>query len=532
MYFRNKLMIIVTGLFVLFFIGLGIFAVVQTRIFNRSINNERIALHELLTSMSFNWHFERIRYYDEALAHSVKSYALTGDSNWKDRYLTVEPLLDGFIQDAILLSPSGEKNSFSSINNSRARLAQIEKRALLLIDNSQISEANVLLTSSEYKYERKMHDDTLAYITARTELAAEEEQLESPRTLTRVLTAEEKRMTRFNVYRNALTTGLFATILASVFLVTCLFSKPLSELKNTAIKLSKGDFSVRASINSNDEIAEIGKVFNQMIHGLKSWKQKTVMRENQLRKSTAALDNALAKLKNSYKKLKALDKLKTEFLQSTSHELRTPLTSLRGFVELMREKQLGKITKKQSEALTVIHYDVERLTNMITKILETSKIEAGTKKKCVRFDFNTLVKEVVSALSLAAKKKKLALILKLKKLPSVTADREQITQVLMNLVHNAIKYTDTGAVTINTMKEGKSVLFSITDTGIGIKKEFLPFLFSKFFQVTHTTSGSGLGLYICKRVVELHKGRIWAESQPGKGSTFYFTLPINKSKLI
>lgn len=514
MYFRNKLMIIVTGLFVLFFIGIGLFAVMQTRIFNDLINNERTALHELLNSMSINWHFERIRYYNEVLVHSVKSYVLTEDSNWKNKYLTVEPLLNNVIQDLILLAPASEKNMFVSLNNSRSRIALIEKKTLVLADSRQTSEALALLTSDEYKYERKMHDDALAYITARTEMAAEKEQLESPRTLTRVMTAEEKRMTRFNVYRSALTTGLFATVLASVFLVTYLFSKPLSDLQNAAIQLSKGDFSVRAAINSNDEIAEIGKVFNQMIHGLKSWKQKTIMRENQLKKS--------------YEKLKALDKLKTEFLQSTSHELRTPLTSLRGFVELIREKQLGKITKKQSEALKVIHYDVERLTNMITKILETAKIEAGTKKKCVHFDFNTLVKEVVSTLSLAIKKKKLALILKLKKLPLVTADREQITQVLMNLIHNAIKYTDTGSVTIKTRKEGKNVLFSVTDTGIGIKKEFLPLLFSKFFQVTHTTSGSGLGLYISKRVVELHKGKIWAESQPEKGSTFCFTLPINK----
>ncbi|MBI4016206.1 MAG: hypothetical protein HY363_00760, partial [Candidatus Aenigmarchaeota archaeon] len=283
-------------------------------------------------------------------------------------------------------------------------------------------------------------------------------------------------------------------------------------------------------IKTKDEFELVAKTFNKMRKALLEEKTKSWQRLKKVERLTLALTHMLNRLKKSYEKIKDLDRLKDEFLQSTSHELKTPLTSLSGFTELMMAGKLGKLTKKQSEATKVIKFDVERLTNSITKILDVARIEAGKKLDYSTLDLNSLVKEIVSPLKLAAQHKKLDFTTTLKHLPKISADKKWLVQVIQNLVHNAVKYTQKGKIIVATEKDGNNVKLTVTDTGPGIKSEYIQFLFTKFFQVTHTQSGSGLGLYICKKVIDQHGGKMIVNSEYGKGSTFGFTIPIKARK--
>ncbi len=322
----------------------------------------------------------------------------------------------------------------------------------------------------------------------------------------------------------------FAVLLALIIggFVSASFAKAAEELAGKAQLVQTGKLKARTSIHTHDELEEAGNAFNSMAKQLGAEKAKVSERQKKIETAQVALTHMMARLKDSYEKLKALDRLKDEFLQSTSHELRTPLTSLLGFVRLMKEGSLGRMSRKQREGIDVIESDAMRLANSITKILDTARIEAGKKMDFSALDFNQLVTELTKPLAIAAKSKKLSLNLELGKLPKIVADKNWLGTVITNLVHNAIKYTNQGSITVQSKKQGKNIVFSVKDTGMGIRPEHITSLFSKFFQVTHTTSGSGLGLYICRRIVEQHKGRLWAESEYRKGSTFSFTIPIRQ----
>ena len=296
--------------------------------------------------------------------------------------------------------------------------------------------------------------------------------------------------------------------------VSSSLSDAAGELATKAGLVQKGHLKVKTSIHTHDELEEAGHAFNSMAKQLAAEKSKVVKRQKEIEKAQLALTHMVGRLKDSYEKLQALDKLKDEFLQSTSHELRTPLTSLLGFVRLMKDGSLGAFTKKQLEGINVIETD--------------ARIEAGKKLEFTSFDFNKLVRELAEPLSLAAKSKKLNFTLELKPLPKIIADRYWIGTVVSNLIHNAIKYTNQGSITVEARKTNSHISFKVKDSGIGIRPEHIASLFSKFFQVTHTTSGSGLGLYICKKIIEQHKGKLWAESEYGKGTTFFFTIPLKQ----
>jgi len=229
-------------------------------------------------------------------------------------------------------------------------------------------------------------------------------------------------------------------------------------------------------------------------------------------------------------RLKALNRMKDEFLSMTSHELRTPLTSISSFLQLMESGKLGKITRKQEEGLAAISAGVERLNSSIDKLLMISKLELGEMKlEMKNLRLADLIQNTVKKMEPLAKQKRIALTQKIAELPLVRADEEQLTEVLTNLVDNAIKFTpEGGEVTVEAKKEKDNILVMVEDTGIGIAKKNMPQLFTKFFQVDHSVPGTGLGLSICKKIVLGHGGRIWAKSTLGRGSTFFFTLPIKK----
>lgn len=217
-----------------------------------------------------------------------------------------------------------------------------------------------------------------------------------------------------------------------------------------------------------------------------------------------------------------------------SHELRVPLTSIKESIAIVLDGVAGKITKEQENCLDIAKRNIDRLNRLINDLLDFHKLEAG------RMNFNMqdnnaneIANEVYDTMLPAAKEKGINLILEINSnLPRTSFDKDKITQVLSNLVNNAIKFTKQGRIIIATSRKEDAIQISVSDTGCGIKKEDLPKLFHEFEQLEtvgiEKVHGTGLGLAISKEIVTKHNGEIWVESEAGKGSTFFFTLPTQE----
>ena len=253
----------------------------------------------------------------------------------------------------------------------------------------------------------------------------------------------------------------------------------------------------------------------------------------ELEKSKMRLEETNMKLEDANEKLKSLDKLKTEFLSLASHQLRSPLTAIKGYTSMLLEGDFGAIGVKQKEAIDRVFESSKHLTVVVEDLFNVAKIEQGGMQYIMQpFDFEKIASDIVKDLSVTANKKGLKLSFETdKKSPyQVNGDMEKIRQVVMNFVDNAIKYTKEGNITVKLEKnvEIKKIVFSVTDSGMGIAPEVKKTLFAKFARGEGgkvDATGTGLGLYLAKQIIEAHKGRVWAESEGvGKGSTFFLEL--------
>lgn len=250
-----------------------------------------------------------------------------------------------------------------------------------------------------------------------------------------------------------------------------------------------------------------------------------------------ALDNALLykELQEANAKLKQLDKLKDEFVSLASHELRTPMTIIKSYLWMILDKERSSLNQKQKLYLDRAYASTERLIDLVNDMLNVSRIESGRLTLDIKpIDLVQLADTVYQ--EMLPKAQELGIKLELKKpkdsFPKVQADKERIEQVFINLIGNSLKFTPRdGKITITLSYKDNMVTIEISDTGKGISKEDIPKLFQKFGMVGNkylqksNAQGTGLGLYICKGIVELHGGKIWAESQGiGKGAAFSFTL--------
>lgn len=246
------------------------------------------------------------------------------------------------------------------------------------------------------------------------------------------------------------------------------------------------------------------------------------------------------------KRLQELDRMKSDFLSTVSHELRTPLTSVLGFSKIIKKKldevvfpQIDINDKKNSRTIRQVEDNVEviiseskRLTNLINDVLDLSKMEAGKIEwKMELFDMEEIIDRATAATSSLFERNSLELIKAVEKdLPQIKGDKDRLIQTVINLISNAVKFTDRGSVTCSVKRSDNQLLVSIIDSGIGIAQEDLEKVFEKFKQVGDTLTdkpkGTGLGLSICKQIVEQHGGSIWAESEPGRGSNFSFSIPL------
>jgi PAS domain S-box-containing protein len=234
---------------------------------------------------------------------------------------------------------------------------------------------------------------------------------------------------------------------------------------------------------------------------------------------------------------KEIDRMKTDFVSNVSHELRTPLTSVKGAVELLLKKIQGELTPSQEEFLTIIKKNTSRLIRLINDLLDLSKIESGRIEMQMKLTrLVPLINEVIETTKPLAEEKNIILKAFLPdESLAISFDEDKIKQVLINLIGNSVKFTPSaGRISIIAEDKEKEVQIAVTDTGIGIAQENWGKIFEKFQQVdtsaTRAAGGTGLGLAISKSIIEAHQGKIWLESELGKGSKFILTLPKMREK--
>jgi two-component system sensor histidine kinase GlrK len=297
-----------------------------------------------------------------------------------------------------------------------------------------------------------------------------------------------------------LTISAVAVVLVIVasFLITRSIAQPLTILMEKTKEISKGVFNDDLNIASPPEISELAGAFNSMCG-----------------------------------KLKMVDKMKSDFFSSMSHELRTPLTSIKEGINLLREGVGGTIPERQKRLLAILSEESKRLIDLVNSLLDLSKMEAGM--MTYTFEPGTvtpLIERTTTEMIPLIEARKITLTTKVdQKLPVIKIDREKILQVLRNLVGNAVKFTpEGGQVRVVARLVNRGVEVSVSDTGPGIKKENLTTIFEKFhqapFKQSNPIKGTGLGLAIVKHVITAHGGRVWAESEPGQGSSLIFVLPV------
>ena len=226
-----------------------------------------------------------------------------------------------------------------------------------------------------------------------------------------------------------------------------------------------------------------------------------------------------------------LENVRRDLITNISHEFRTPIAS----IKLLSETLIDGANRDQAislDFLKKIEIEADKLTQMADDLRELAAIESkGSVLSKVTTDMERMIKQVILRLEAQARRKQIVLVTVIDAgLPRLVIDKDRVESVLVNLIHNAIKFTEPGGkITIGAGVENNDILVKVTDTGTGISADELPRIFERFYKVDKSrwTEGSGLGLAISKHVISAHGGRIWAESEEGKGSTFYFTLPLN-----
>lgn len=227
--------------------------------------------------------------------------------------------------------------------------------------------------------------------------------------------------------------------------------------------------------------------------------------------------------------LKQVDLDKNEFFARTIEELRIPLTSIDGHVELLRDQHLGRITKQQKDSLDAINHEIDRITRMIIDIIELTNLETGNiSLKKERISFSDIIDNVTEYMQPTTELKGIRLVKEISPdLPAILGDPERLTHAFTNIISNAIKFTSDGSISITADARDRELLVSVSDTGTGIPDDAVDKIFDRFYKVDAASNGTGLGLSTAKAIVELHGGRIWAESKKGEGSTVRFTVPVS-----
>jgi signal transduction histidine kinase len=320
---------------------------------------------------------------------------------------------------------------------------------------------------------------------------------------------------------------LLLAIATSVLLARRLV-RPIESIQTAAAKIGSGSLNQRIEIPSNDELGALAAEFNRMAARLQ---ESYSGLEHKVEERTRELATALTELDEKSRELEAASRHKSEFLANMSHELRTPLNAIIGFSQVLNEKLFGEVNEKQAEYLEDILTSANHLLALINDILDLSKVEAGQVELSVApFSLReALERGIVMVRERASNDSVEVALSETPGIDLVSGDERRIRQVIFNLLSNAVKFTPAGgSVDVQATQVNGEVRVSVADTGPGIAPEDHERIFEEFQQTeagVGQREGTGLGLALSKRLVELHGGRIWVDSALGQGSTFVFTLP-------
>ena len=308
-------------------------------------------------------------------------------------------------------------------------------------------------------------------------------------------------------------------------------------MARAAARIAAGDLSQRVKATSRDEIGVLAMAFNHMAASLESTyrdlAQLNLGLEEKVQERTEELQRQQEQLQEVNVQLEIANRHKSEFLANMSHELRTPLNAVIGFSEVLLDKMFGDLNGKQEEYLDDVLGSGKYLLSLINDILDLAKVEAGRLElELGTFDLRQLLEGSLVMVKERALAHGIALSLEIADdIDTLTGDERKVKQILFNLLSNAVKFTpDRGKVGITATRARALVQVAVWDTGVGIAAHDQQRIFEEFQQIGQglagKTEGTGLGLTLTKKFVELHGGTIWVESTPGHGSTFTFTLPV------
>ncbi len=430
--------------------------------------------------------------YKEKLADSYlsqlryeKKYTITKDILLYNQFVSAK---DGFTQllsEALLVADTPEKKD--SLN----KLKNTYQHFHSLIDKEiEYVRGNRNYSKEWYKREMEKASDEILGELNNLEILSRRDIHERMRTLGE--SASSARILGISMSAIAI-----ALVMATSFWITRSISKPLKVLMDKTKDISKGVFEDNLNITSPPEISELARAFNSMCG-----------------------------------KLKAVDKMKSDFFSSMSHELRTPLTSIKEGISLLRDGAGGAIPEKQKRLLVILSEESRRLIDLVNSLLDLSKMEAGMMTYTFeRGNLAPLIERAATEIIPLVESRKIIFKTEIdEKLPLIKIDRERILQVLRNLIGNAVKFTpEGGRVKVAARLKNRAIEVSVSDTGPGIRKESLTTIFEKFRQASKDSDklkGTGLGLAIVKHVITAHGGSVWAESEQGQGSSFIFVLSI------
>jgi len=505
---------------------------------------------------------EQVISYDAMLTGAVHAsllYMEEGETSMfeesRDFYNNTSIKLDNLIKFEAPDLVNRSRRSIEDKNKVYDILKQLDKYNILLVDleegafaamrDGDLETARNFVLSNQYQeYKKQLADLYNSWIGEEAKIADQYRQ--------RVL-VNSQTVQIYNLILGVIFI-LFAAIIPVIIFRS--ISRPLIKLSDLVEQIKLGNLKARVDIKTGDEFEDIGAAFNKMIEQLqdaqedleKKVKERTrelyytqldlerrTRQANQAKVATLNIlediEESKGKLDEAFHQLKALEKLKNNFLSFTTHELKTPLTPILIQAQMLQEGDFGKLTSEQKKSIDLIVRNMRTLNQLIGDVLDISVIQSANLKIFpIRTNMVDIIRQMVASAEPLARQKNIKISIKLPQLHSVLVDVRRIGQVIANLLNNAIKFTpEGGSITIEAQENSEEVLVRVIDTGIGIQKDKINTLFQPFSQVvasyTLKQKGTGLGLAICKGIINAHNGKIGVQSEPGKGSIFYFSLP-------